>query len=225
MDAGGDLHLVFLDYSANPNQLVHTRFNTNNNTWVCDREVITTYTPPTGTCGACTGTYQGAGGCLKGTFNPSIAIDDTGSPNTLVATLATNDGTLEANLKVFRSTDDGATWTWISQTSSNAYQPYVVFDRTPISGLADRFHIFSLWDMDAATTGSNFSTVSWKSTDDGQTYAGVFISGQRTATGAGGCYWGDYNAIAPDRANTGVFYGWTDHSFNPWVIRGRIMSE
>ncbi|HKU39230.1 MAG TPA: hypothetical protein VJR89_13810 [Polyangiales bacterium] len=225
MDSGGDLHLVFLDSQPNPDEYVHTRFDTNTRTWQCDRHVMSTFVRPAGSCGACAAGYQGIGNCLRSTFNPSIAIDDTSTPNTLITAISTNDGTREARLRIFRSTNDGANWNMVNQSDGNTYQPYAVFTRTPFSAVADRFHIISLWDVDSAVNSSNVRTLSWRSTNDGQSFTPTLISNSRSVAQNGACYWGDYHAIAADRSSTGVFYGYTDHSVSPWRIRGRLINE
>src|SRR6185436_21021692 len=80
--------VVFLDST---DSTVRTMvFNANTGTWDCgSRKLVGTFTRPVGTCGSCPGigTYQNLdSSCLRGTFNPNIAVATTGSTSNLVVT-------------------------------------------------------------------------------------------------------------------------------------------
>ena len=70
--------------------------------------------------------------------------------------------------------------------------------------------------------------VRWRSTDDGQTWAGVYIGTAQYSfpdiPGAPGslCYWGDYDAVSADMVNNTMYYSWGNGDVAAdWVIRGQ----
>lgn len=233
VDAAGTLHVVYFDYTNSSNiRLRYTTFDTNTNTWSCSNANLDQYVPPTGSNTTCvpmqtTTIYTGIGNNnLRENRSASIAIDDTVSPwktiNVVLTTRDTVNG-YEAQARIYRKVID---WLPIGGTTgTNYYHSRIVFDRTPFSALADRYHFISVHDTNFSQNGSTADVVSWKSTDGGLSYLGQIISTAFQPTHMLGCYWGDYEAIAADRANAVVFYGWTTPGSGLFNIQGRGIEE
>lgn len=226
VDAAGTLHIVYFDYTNGADVKVrYTTFNTTTNTWSCTSTYIDDYDPPSGTaCG--NPAYAGIGSGLRQNRNATIAVDDTVSPwnsINIVLVSANSVNGLEAQMRWYRKTTD---WLPTVFTTANEYHPRIVFDRTPFSALANRYHTISLQDTNSSQNGSTAQVASWVSTNGGLSWNGTLISAAFTPQVllAGSCYWGDYEAIAADRANGVVFYGWSNPA-NPWNIQGRGIEE
>lgn len=231
VDSSGNIHLIMLNNADG--KLFHTTFNTTNQTWLCNYDEITPFVQAGGTSTDCPGTPTytgiGAGNNLRANFSAHIAIDDVSTPNNLVVAVASSSGTLEAPTAIYRSTNLGTTWSQATITNSNAYHPEVTFFRSGTSAVANLFHVSAAWDLDAAAPGSMARNVSLRSTNGGSTFF-IYqnVSADRTVSQVNTfrCYWGDYDAQAPDAWNSSVFYGWTHKTYYGAIqINGRAMDQ
>jgi hypothetical protein len=228
-DSSGNIHLVAFNFGANPPQIFHTTFSTSTNSWTCDYETIDNWAGPAPSyCGLNGSTfkhYNNIGACLKSNWSANIAVDDLSSPNALMVALATQSGSYESALRVYKSTDGGANWSNPLRESHNTYHPMIVPFRNPFWGLAQVFHLTAVW----ATSGGNAETVRYITANSGASWAWAPISDQRyilpVAVNPSG-YWGDYEALAMDQSNAGFFYGWgqADQSNGYWDIQGRVIN-
>lgn len=62
----------------------------------------------------------------------------------------------------------------------------------------------------------------WVSTDDGQSWSGIYLSGNMNFNTTS-CYIGDYTAALADPYNSSYFYSWGEPS--GWTIQGAVRPE
>lgn len=228
-DSAGNIHFVFADFTAM--NIRHTMFNISTHQFTGTNQVIGPYSYPNGSCGACPGifTYTGLqSNCIRSNPSPSIDIDTASNPNSIVVaytsagTSAHCSGNQLSATYFYRSTNGGSTWTSAGQTACNSNS---IFTRVAaarqiyVGGIAGNFHVVSSY-ADIGVT--KLSQVDWKSTNGGQFWSGVYITGQRTTVPTGGCYMGDYQGAAADMLTNQFFYNWGElpSGASNWVIKG-----
>jgi hypothetical protein len=227
VDSNGDVHLIYLDNTV---QKVRTvKFSRTTNSFDCSSvKDIGPHTYSPNNCGTnCTTTPTLAGvgdGCLRDTFNPSIAIDRSVTPNNLVAsyhTIGDANCPTKAETRMYRSTDLGLTWPTVNITlCQTSVKPRVATAFTPtVTAITNSFQVHTTHNVN----GNQVAQVNWSSLNN-STFFGAFMTGGRAITNnLGGCYWGDYDGSIADLAhNNRFFFSWeqTGDSFGLMGIQG-----
>jgi len=222
-----DLLAVFLDQT---DHAVKTQiFRNATGSWDCSSiKTVGSFQLPTNRCPGVCGepTYHNLdSGCLRGTFNPSIALyRDVNGNDSIVVSYTTQ--AVDASCptmqeirwyRMFNYTPTNS-WTWEARTGCNmGLQPRTVV----ANGI---FHTNSIW---RANSQGQIAQVDWKSTDKGVTWSGAFLTGARATHGPivpESCYWGDYQGAVGVPSSSRVWFNytvWDDApGVNVWDIHG-----
>lgn len=215
VDANGDPLIVYKNQTTGFVRTV--RFNRSTNTFDCSASGNMNVGPHAyqaancaGTCGATPTLALVGTGCLRDTFNPSIAIDLASFPANFVVTYHSAGSGMCANqgeTRFYRKVAGAPGWTWAAVTGcQTSVQPRVTATRTVGWGSAPNvFDVATRYSVG----GSNMRTVIWRSADAGASWVGTFASTSHSVTNfPGGCYWGDYIGIASDMAHNSVYMNW-----------------
>ncbi len=219
LGGGNLLHVVYANIT---DQVVeHTTFNTSTNTWSCTNNVIgAIVVPSTPFCSGSGSTHvmPGLGNSnLEYDAAPRIARDP--SSGIMVATWDSYDVAIaKVRGRAYTSSDGGTTWVNTLVTAEETGKSSVAF------GTAATFEIGNTY-KDASTHQG--AQVRWISTNDGSSWTGNFISVFRSfrpiAAAQRACFWGDYDAVTWNGAQSAFFHSWYDSNFGPrTVIRGRF---
>lgn len=244
-DESGKLHILFTTAGG----IRHTVFDPGSG--FGSVTPVAAYLPPTNNVGSNAGacvydsppygqcnnrpTYYGLGttDCLR--YAPDIGIDSDPWTGTLIATTTAHGSgncAEKQEQRIYRSIDGGASWNWILVTGCNT-SIFVDVRDASMPGFYDTNHQ-GWWQVRSSYNSgtSGLAEVMWRSTDDGQTWAGTYITGTRAVGGPihDDCYWGDYNGLATDPANNSFFYSFGNGTYPnntpaDWVIRGKAQDE
>jgi hypothetical protein len=227
VDSAGNIHVAFLDW--NQRLMRHVKFDTHTSAWQCPTQKIGNYAQPRGSCGAlCAGTpmYQNvtAGACLRETITPTLTVNRR--TGTMIVSYPTQGGVDDScantitNTRWYRSTDSGATWTWQAYTGCiTSLQPV-----SRAGGVGTQVNFHTMMTMDAQNGRNDAAQVHYKSTNDGVSWSGIYVSATRpfrvVGPVGGSCYWGDYTAMTNDNGRSRIFMNWSDANGTNSVLHG-----
>jgi hypothetical protein len=228
-DASGHLHLVFLDEISGELRYIRAAGQPNALGPTFDCSTLRTIGPHNGSGSNCASqpgnsTIPGVGnGCLRDTFNASIAVDRTDSNTIMIVTHSANDPScpgLPEGL-VYGSDDGGNSWgMWAYFPCNVAVQPRIAAVYTPtLPAQAGRFHMMFSYSPPGS---GNLEQVDLLTPDGGFTFPATVMTPQRSVQPVSGIYWGDYVGVTADLGRNQMFYTWGE--LNPatglWRIRG-----
>jgi len=217
-DANGDEHIVYKDETSG--NIQYEKY-TRTGGFQCINKVIGPWSNNLGSCATCDRpTYQLAGQntCLRQTWAPSIAWDDTTGTNLVITYSTPGSGSCQntSNTRVYQSSDLGNSWSWTMVSGcQNSLQPRATFSYNYMTQQTD-IHVVSIY---ATQSSSQLAQVDWHSINFGS-WSGVYLTSGRTVTPLSGCYWGDYEGAAFDYSNDVVFYDWGQSGSSTWVLDG-----
>jgi hypothetical protein len=211
-DSAGDVHVVFLDSSANNIKTIIFRPATN--TWDCSTltvvggQMFQAVSPSCPCAGAGVAVNPGIGdGCLKMSTQPTIAIDKEQSPNWLNITynsaMANNPGGTATLWYASANNGLPGSWAWEGYYGGGgaiSVKPRVTAAYTPtLGGWGGVFGTIS----QVGVGGGQVAPVFWSSSNGGQTWSGMQAGDAWLpySTWTGLCYWGEYNGATGDLAN------------------------
>jgi len=212
----GLIHVVYANLSDST--VEYTNFDTNTNLWKCTPVVLGTLAAPPGACsGGSAKVFPTIGNAnLEFTAAPRIARDSVSGA--LVATWDSYDSSVnKVRSRAFRSLDGGVTWSWTFLTPGETAHSSIAV------GTAHRFEIGQTYE----TGNHQAAQVRYKSTDDGGSWAGVFLSASRALApviptyAPRPCHWGDYDGVTYHSGNDAFYHTWVDtNQGSVSVVRG-----
>ena len=219
LGGGNLLHVVYANVT---DQVVeHTTFNVSTNTWSCTKNVIGALVVPASPfCSGSTSTHVMPGlGNNNLEYDPAPRIARDPSSGIMVATWDSFDAAIgKVRGRAYTSSDGGTTWVNTLVTAEETGKSNVAF------GTAATFEIGNTYKDSSTHQGVQ---VRWISTNDGSSWTGNVISIFRTIRPINAaqrpCFWGDYDAVTWNGAQSAFFHSWYDSNFGPLtVIRGRF---
>ena len=244
VDPGGSIHIVYLDQS-NPPVIRHETFEANGNGFACQNALVGPYVWPgqnctTNACTTCNNanppvctkeqSYGGIGnGCVRANPSVSIAIDSSGSGNTLIAYSSYNSGTGPcvgkpgSGTRLYYSSGADSSFTYYGETCGNFIFPRVAAASAPgAPKVAGLFHLAT--SVGVGTAGAlNLQELDWSSSTGLANWnLRGWLSNPYAVPIPGQCYAGDYQGIASDMIHNKFFSSWgqAPSSGVPWVIEG-----
>jgi hypothetical protein len=223
-------------YNFTEGNIQFIKFDTSSGAWNCDskRNIAPIQDAPAN-CASCSNrpVIQGVSdGCLRATRGAYIDVSDplAATPVAVVGLSAQrvgNDCGSPYEGRVYRSTDGGNTWAFQLVTGcQTALQLFPAFARTPESGVSTQ----TVEVMGMFSSAGGLFPGRWTSNNLGANWnPGEAIGATQfnfpNIPGAEVCYWGDYQAVAPDLATNTMLHLWNNGDVAAdWVIRNRALN-
>jgi len=230
---GYDIWITYLNWSWRRFEFL--KFDTATQSFDCNsRRIVAPFNDFTSSCNCYQGLEGATDSCLGGDYYASIDVSSPTDPyaHAVVAVPVQGSGACSSDyeLRIYRSTDQGNSWSWRLVTGcQNSVHPSVAYARTPEGGsTANLVHVMSMHEYPNGASPYGLRPVRWRSADDGLTWVGWYIGTAQYSfpdipfAPGGHCYWGDYGALSADMVNDTMYYSWGNGDVAAdWVIRGQ----